>query len=178
MRASHRFWMPWNVNLSVKNGHFLSIRFSISNIYWHFLEFVFRARGRSKSSSHHAEYLCLNVRAGPLWVSWNQIYSLKIPSFQIIKIWQQAVFFFSHAHTHKKKKKTWNMACEKCARWPSCRRCRGGINLITASNIHLANISRLETQAPEMARQPGRHSQQWMANDSNPWKETRHSQNL
>ena len=41
------------------------------------------------------------------------------------------------------------MACEKCARWPSYRRCRGGLNLITASNIHLANKSRLEPQAQE-----------------------------
>lgn len=88
-------------------------------------------------------YLRLNTEAGPLWMSWNQIYSsenILIPNHK--KKWHQAVlFFFSHT------KNSWNMACEKCARWPSYRRCRGGINLITASNIQLANISRLETQA-------------------------------
>lgn len=54
------------------------------------------------------------------------------------------------------------MACEKCARWPSYRRCRGGINLITASNIHLANISRLETQAQKwQASLAGAHNSGW-----------------
>lgn len=69
-------------------------------------------------------------------------------SFQIIKKWQQSVselfFFFFFPLVEKNSR---NMACEKCARWPSYRRCRGGINLITASDIHLANISRLETGA-------------------------------
>lgn len=54
------------------------------------------------------------------------------------------------------------MACGKCARWPSYRRCRGGINLITASNIHLANISRLETQAQKWhASLAGAHNSGW-----------------
>lgn len=54
------------------------------------------------------------------------------------------------------------MVCEKCARWPPYRRCRGGINLITASNIHLANISRLETQAQKwQASLAGAHNSGW-----------------
>lgn len=77
-------------------------------------------------------------------MSRNQIYSSKnilIPNHSKMAASLWGVFLC----TVKKKKR--NMACEKCARWPSYRRCRGGINLITASNIHLANISRLETQA-------------------------------
>lgn len=55
-----------------------------------------------------------------------------------------------------------NVACEKCARWPSYRRCRGGLNLITASNIHLANKSRLETRAREgKARLADAHNGGW-----------------
>lgn len=62
------------------------------------------------------------------------------------------------------------MAYEKCARWPSYRRCRGGINLITASNIHLANISRLERRAQKWhGGLAAAHNGWWMvANDSNP----------
>lgn len=70
------------------------------------------------------------------------------------KKWQWALGFSG--------KNSWNMACGKCARWPSCRRCRGGINLIRASNIHLANISRLETQAQKrQARLAGSHNGGW-----------------
>lgn len=105
-------------------------------------------------------------------MSWNQIYSCKkkkkkYPHFQIIKKMATScvsffffflLSFFLFFHT----KNSWNMACEKCARWPSYRRCRGGINLITASNIHLANISRLETQAQKwQASLAGAHNSGW-----------------
>lgn len=138
------------------------------------MKFVYEAADSSEGSSRHtsAIYVCIR-KQGPLWMSWNQIYSCKKKKkkntliSKSLKKWQQAVFlfffffllsFFLFFHT----KNSWNMACEKCARWPSYRRCRGGINLITASNIHLANISRLETQAQKwQASLAGAHNSGW-----------------
>lgn len=56
-------------------------------------------------------YLCLNKYAGPLWMSWNQIYSSeKISSFQIIKKWQQAVgFLFLVFFFAQKKPEIWHV---------------------------------------------------------------------
>ena len=126
-----------------------------------FMKFVYDAGDSSEGSSRLT--ICIYV-----WIRAQDHYEcpeirfipVKISSFQIIKKWQQAVFFcfFFLFHT----KNSWNMACEKCARWPSYRRCRGGINLITASNIHLANISRLETQAQKwQARLAGSLDGKW-----------------
>lgn len=106
--------------------------------------------------ARHTLCICVSVRKRDHYECPEiRFIPVKISSFQIIKKWQQAVVFF---HT----KNSWNMACEKCARWPSYRRCRGGINLITASNIHLANISRLETQAQKwQASLAGAHNSGW-----------------
>lgn len=98
---------------------------------------------------------------------------LKCQRAALILLQVRERFFFWEAEK-KVKKKVWGK--KKRRRWPSWRRRRGGINLITSSNIHLANVSRWETQAQKwwssLAAETHTHTKQHrMQNDSNPCKD-------
>lgn len=63
------------------------------------MKFVYEAADSSEGSSRHtsAIYVCIR-KQGPLWMSWNQIYSCKKKKIKntliskSLKKWQQAVF--------------------------------------------------------------------------------------
>lgn len=66
------------------------------------MKFVYEAADSSEGSSRHtsAIYVCIR-KQGPLWMSWNQIYSCKKKKkkkntliSKSLKKWQQAVFLF------------------------------------------------------------------------------------
>lgn len=117
------------------------------------LQAFYRRRGCRPTTEDSAPCeACLRLNAETAECPEIRFNPVKLSSIQISKARQQAVYDTKHR----------NVACEKCARWPSYRRCRGGLNLITASNIHLANKSRLETRAQEgKARLADAHNGGW-----------------